>query len=312
MQEKLKSYCSLNNSFTKSFVYHIGYNAGFFSEYNNMILAMVYCLENKLKFTLYSKDANFRIKDGWSDYFQLFCDEKKNPLHSIFNVRAERRFKSQILNSIFFLLAKSFSQTIPNQLLTFELWNKVRTLPANKIYSFKEINLNGNLREICYELVKMTWNYNSPTDIQIKELIQSLSLPEEYVGFHIRGGDKFIEAPLLEVNLYMEKASSLTTIKKAFVLTDDYTVIELLKQNYPDWEFFTLCKENERGYFHQNLKKESIDSKKEKFIKLFASMDILANSQIFIGTFSSNPGIYLGMRMEKEKIYSLDIPEWKI
>ena len=71
----LSRYKILNQSFPNRFVYHIGAAEGFFSEYNNMILSMLYCLEHKIQFNLYSKDANFKYDKGWSDYFAPFCLE---------------------------------------------------------------------------------------------------------------------------------------------------------------------------------------------------------------------------------------------
>ena len=42
-------------------IYHIGIDAGFFTEYTYMLHAMLYCLQHKIQFKLYSDDANF----GW-------------------------------------------------------------------------------------------------------------------------------------------------------------------------------------------------------------------------------------------------------
>ena len=64
-----------------------------------------------------------------------------------------------------------------------------------------------------------------------------------------------------------------------------------------------------------NVKKYLKQSKsiiRKQHIKLFASIDILASSDLFIGTFSSNPGMYLGMRMDVGKTYSVDVPNWMI
>lgn len=54
-------YRLLNNSFKKTMIYHIGIDAGFFTEYTYMLHAMLYCLQHKIQFKLYSDDANF----GW-------------------------------------------------------------------------------------------------------------------------------------------------------------------------------------------------------------------------------------------------------
>ena len=63
----IHAYRRLNDSFSPEFVYHLGCEAGFFSEYNNMILGMLYCLRKRIRFSLYSSDANFAYLKGWTD-----------------------------------------------------------------------------------------------------------------------------------------------------------------------------------------------------------------------------------------------------
>ena len=99
-------------------------------------------------------------------------------------------------------------------------------------------------------------------------------------------------------------------MRKAFVSTDDYGVIEELKKNYPQWYFYSLTEPSERGYFYSEFQSQDKESKKKDLIKLFASMEILRASELFIGTFSSNMGMFLGMCMEKERVYGVDFDEW--
>lgn len=43
-------YHLLNRSFKKTMIYHIGIDAGFFTEYTYMLHAMLYCLQHKIQF----------------------------------------------------------------------------------------------------------------------------------------------------------------------------------------------------------------------------------------------------------------------
>ncbi len=312
MEFRLK-YREINNSFDKKLIFHLGCDGGFFSEYNNMILAMLYCLEHNIQFTLYSKDANFGIKNGWPDYFLPFCEENTNSFNRFFNYRPIRKYKIEAVQKLYGLSVGFFRKTLDkNTFITSDLWNEIRNLPVEKTYSIARLNLRGNLRDICRELISMTWRYNTETQVFVGEIKQTLNLPEKYAGFHIRGGDKFIETQIQSIDIYMKKSHELSGIKDIFVLTDDYTVIENLRENYHGYSFFTLCEEQERGYYHQQFKKQSKEQKRKQLLNLFVSMDLLAESEFFIGTFSSNPGMYLGMRMKPEKTYSVDIPEWRI
>ena len=45
-------YRLLNSSFKKTMIYHIGIDAGFFTEYTYMLHAMLYCLQHKIQFKL--------------------------------------------------------------------------------------------------------------------------------------------------------------------------------------------------------------------------------------------------------------------
>ena len=68
---KLKeAYQKVNEKFESVLVFHVGESAGFFSEYNCMILVMLYCLQHKIQFKLYSRDANFGYEKGWTDFFE--------------------------------------------------------------------------------------------------------------------------------------------------------------------------------------------------------------------------------------------------
>ena len=78
-------YRLLNSSFKKTMIYHIGIDAGFFTEYTYMLHAMLYCLQHKIQFKLYSDDANFGWEKGWEDCFAPFCEQVHEPFHHTYN-----------------------------------------------------------------------------------------------------------------------------------------------------------------------------------------------------------------------------------
>lgn len=276
-----------------------------------MILGMLYCLRKRIRFSLYSSDANFAYLKGWTDYFIPFCEESGNILHHWLNRRPNPRFKNLLLRGVDHCLSLAFRRISRNRLTLTDLWDEIRKQDLGS-FEMPELGLTGDLRAACQKLIQYTWRYNAETQRIVSDHIASLRLPMHYVGFHIRGGDKFVEARLQDVDVYIQKMCGLSSLREAFVLTDDYRVIELLERTYPDWTFYTLCAPEERGYFHQKFKKQSKEIIRAQHLRLFASMDILASSELFVGTFSSNPGMYLGMRMERDKTYSVDVPEWVI
>ncbi|GHT75978.1 hypothetical protein FACS189413_00520 [Bacteroidia bacterium] len=266
-----------------------------------MILAMLYCLDNKIKFVLYSKDANFGYDKGWTDYFLPFCEEETGHFHhkqNPSNADWKKKIKPQIL--IYHLFHK-------NTYLTFELFPCFRGKTfVRKQFDIPELGIKGGLREALPVLVDLTWKYNQNTQNIIDQLTASLHLPEHYIGFHIRSGDKYTEAELLNVSDYVEKAEEKSILKNAFVLTDNYEVINHFHSSFNDWDISTLCNPNEKGYFHKNFIKQSKEHKKKQFETFFASMEILNRANIFIGTFSSNLGLFLGVRRPKDTSFGVD------
>ncbi|MDL2322747.1 hypothetical protein LJC52_02050 [Bacteroidales bacterium OttesenSCG-928-A17] len=309
MSDFLDKYRRLNTSFESRLIFHVGVNAGFFSEFNNMVLAILYCLDNKIQFCLYSADANFSYEEGWNDYFLPFCPESKDPFHSRYNKRFHHHTLIRKLNPAYYLSKKKEKYDY----LTFELWYKFRDREnENKHYDIPELGISGNLRTACRQIIDKIWKYNEQTETEINQQKAPLLLPKKYIGMHIRSGDKFVESNLLNIDVYFRKLKEISPIKDVFVLTDNYEIIHDINTHYPDYTVYTLCGEEERGYFHKEFHKRDKTQVKNAHLKLFASVDLLSNADYFIGTLSSNPGMYLGMRMPEENVFSVDLAEWQI
>ncbi len=297
MDKLCDNWLNLNNSFYRRLVYRVGIEAGFFSEYNNMILSMLYCLTHRYRFLL-DRYSNFHTA-GWCGFFEPFCD-------MVIDHRMHRRssdWRYSIKKTLSSCTLKYLSDIKPylyiwkKDLLTQDVFGRARDpRMAEKHYFIPELGIDGNLQQACSQLIKLTWRYNKDTKICVDTLIHDLSLPSEYVGMHIRGGDKFIEHKIEAVDKYFDRVRKTIATKDLFVLTDDYSVIEEISIRYPEWSVYTFCSEEERGYFHSSFMGKSEDFRQNQLIKLFASVDILSNAQQFIGTYSSNPGMYIGMR----------------
>lgn len=298
-----------------------------------MILCYLHCLENNIDFSLFDKNGKFSPKHDWLEFFEPFCPIVEEQFHSKYNMRdhfGDMSYK-QILKEIV-LFSKKGDKDIPAykrltlrlfgdrykkkhafNYYTYELFATARfDRDASATISLDNYNIHGNLQHACQHLINKTWKYNTQTAEEVNQLQKSITLPSEYIGFHIRGGDKFSEYELQTVEEYINLAETRTAIKNVFVLTDDYTVIENLEKKYPLWNFYTLCNKNERGYFHKEFLKKNKAEIRAAHIKLFASMDLLAGAELFVGTFSSNPGMYLGMRMDEGKSIGVDFEKWFI
>jgi hypothetical protein len=305
MNNMIDKYNQLNNSYKKSLVFHLGESAGFFSEYNCMLFAMLYCLQHKIRFVLYSKDANFGYKNGWTDYFEPFCDSTTSFIHSWLNVREfynDRKITNlktallKIRSSVLTICSQIHKRFRRNTLHTQDLWKEFFAPEMlNTEYDIPELSIKGDLIHACSRLVELTWNYNSNTKNEIKHRIEKLYLPPAYISCQIRRGDKYKEYKLLNIHEYIDKLKEYSDYKTVFVFTDDYGIIEKLQKDCPQWNWLTTCTLSEKGYFHSSFRKKSKQAKKEDILKLLASIEIINQSDVFFGTRTTNPGTFMSI-----------------
>jgi len=76
----IETYRQLNESYPKKLIHHFGTGNGFYSELNSLLFSTLFCLQNKLRLEIYSKDAPFTFNNGWTEYFEPFCPEYKNDI----------------------------------------------------------------------------------------------------------------------------------------------------------------------------------------------------------------------------------------
>lgn len=280
-------------------IFHLGHSAGFYSEFNNMVLAILYCQRHDIDFNLYSADANFRIDKGWNDFFLPFCHETRNPAHHYIN----HRF-SEPKGGKRKLLYHAYKQLYPTTYLTSELWESFRHIDQTELST-------TDTRDLSKTIIERIYRFNPVTQHQIDNLLQNVGIPNEYVGFHVRGGDKTTEHDILALDEYISLAESKTDIRNAFVYTDDYRFIEKLEETYPAWRIYTLTDKEDRGYFHNEFVTLDTATRKKKTINMFASMELLSRASMTFCTFSSNIGMFLGMRMGDHAV-GVDMDNWMI
>jgi hypothetical protein len=158
----------------------------------------------------------------------------------------------------------------------------------------------------------MTWRFKPEIEEEIRAASARADLPENYLAVHIRAGDKIKEYEGSPLAAYMDKLQSVSDLREVLVMTDDYRIFEQLCADYPDWNFQTLESPKQEGYQHRKNKRKSPAEKRAGTIGFFAGIELAANAEHFVGTFSSNVGKYLGMRMESKRCHAVDIDEWSL
>jgi hypothetical protein len=236
-----------------------------------------------------------------------FCPGTTFFIHKFINKRVKRP-RLRTINGVLFLIYKLIFR---NTYLTFELWPKFFSKEFdNEHFDLPGLGIDGNLRDASSVIVEMIYRFNSRSVIQIDEWKNKIELPENYLSMQIRRGDKINEVKYVEEDLYFEFANQISNCRTVFILTDDFSIIENVRKNYKDWRILSLTEEFERGYFHDDFVKLPKHYKREKLLKLFASLEIIRNSSLFICTFTANTALFAGMSMPYHKIFSVQKKEW--
>lgn len=296
-----------NNTKTK-LIYRLGSDSGFFSEVNNMILAIIYCIENNLEFQLYSKNGNYSCDDAWLDYFEPFTTHRYEFFHHVFNYRPGTCPLPEKL-IIEELLEKRNNEKV---LLTQHIWSKIddnHVFNANKWVNSPGIN--GRFLCVTKEIIQSIWKYNKQTNDDIRAIVDRINIPVKYDSLHIRRGDKITEVMQLpSINQYFDKLNLLTNGEDLpiYIATDDYSVIAEIKSMYPYKKIFYSDSIENNGFDMKIFSSLPKESKHKQIIHLLADIEMLKNSRCFVGTFSSNIGMFMGMC--RSDAYAVDSDTW--
>lgn len=331
----------LNASFKKKLVYRLGDSAGLFSEINNMFFAMVWALDNKVRFELCSQRSNLG-DEGWNDFFEPFTGEKC----SEFLVRNNRRFVSDIQGydkkkvmagkkkeKIDFLTQDIFKRFFENRAF------------AEKVFDFPELGIAGGSFAAAAGLARAFYRLNAATETAVRHLAAtrlrmvlfhgsgafeaengagtgsglagSGELPEKYIAVQMRAGDIRKEAAwrrqgLLGAAPYARKiremcsGEGLAGVRTVFAFADDFRLVEELAAALPEFCVYTLCGEEERGFDYEAFMAQDAEARRRGILKILANVELCRGSLRFIGTRVSNPSWFLRLIMPEERVTFVD------
>ena len=303
-----KKYNKLNESYNEVCIY-LGIGTGFFSEFNNLILAILYCLVNKIKFKLYLVNAKgFPNNKGFEEFFMPFCKEliydADTEFNNIFNFP-----KNEVEVLLPIMKYKYGISYFTTDIFYNMRYNDFR----NSHFKIKELGIDGDIYNAFGIIAKNIFRFNNETKKEIYKLINNLNLPKKYIGFHIRAGDKITEAELIKPEKYIESLKKHSDIKDIFISTDDYSVVEKLKNQYGSkYNIYTLTNKKELGYNQGDFEMSNKNEKYNHLIEFFASIEILLNSELCFGSYTSNPSIFLGAVLGKEKFIEANSLDFRV
>lgn len=305
-QSITEKYLEDNLSFSKKCVFRLGAEAGFFSEYNNLILFALYCYSKNISLLINSEYANFAYKNGWADFFNSILPEHKSVVHCL-NVRPY-----QIVNHLSYPFLSLYKKVSEIDYFTQDLWKECRRI-SNKTdleFSFPHLSFDGNLIEALHLFNSLLFKPNMNVLDYLRNLKTRTGLPEKYISFHIRQGDKSKENELYGIHKYFETEFIDPNIKDAFIYTDDLVIIKEIEKKYPEWNLYYDDASLSGGYNHQNFQTLKPEIKYQLHIALIANTILMSESTQFIGTTSSNIGVFVGICKKNQNCTFVDHGKW--
>ncbi|WP_433833659.1 hypothetical protein [Flavobacterium anhuiense] len=301
-----EAYKKLNSSYRKDELIYPLTNRGFFSEINNLALAVLYCIENKICLKIYSKNW---VGGRWNEYFNPLFTEYNGIVPLPADLFVKRRKDSFYIFYHKYLMNRKMIQG--------EIWNQMSSKPFfEKHFDYPELGIKGGIFEAKKQILNLILDYNKKTAQEVFSINNiDLDFVKTSCGIHVRRGDKIRgkskEADLFEIESYVNKILEVNSdIKKITICTDDYGVIKDFKEKYPEFSYLSLCEPNRIGYFQKEYNKiESEVKKRAEVINVLKDANLLINSKMFVGTYSSNIARFVALMRDDKNCYSLDI-DW--
>lgn len=139
--------------------------------------------------------------------------------------------------------------------------------------------------------------WSSTYDVVVNTMFKGLmaqpkAVYGDYIGLHVRHGDKSVESTLLSFQQTMDAATEFSTLRSAFVATDDADVVSSQTQSYQDlgyeitWTDYLRqaggeAASCEGAYCHHDSKDDAVKA-------VLADTMALAHASVLVGSFSSN------------------------
>ena len=299
----IDEYRRVNERFNKRLLFRIGANSGLYSEINNMLLSMAWCWKNEIQFVLDSKYANFGKTNGWTDVFKPFCNEfsiASKQLDNYINPRLCYSFDQPRRAAI-----QRFKQDNDFQFLTNDVFSKIRQDSYRcRAQTFQEM----------VDFVPIVYRFNDEVSSIVSGMISELVVPDRFIGFHIRRGDKIVEAEYRDTQEYMMSARSLSNNRYGYVICDDCQVYDELFFENLDWTFSIDCKFFfNNGYNQDELLKFTASERFEKILRLLANIEVVKKAEFIVGTRSSNIGVFLPVYLnDPSRFIGVDCDKWML
>ena len=300
-RENNYKYLKINNEYNNDLYYKI-LKYGFCSMVNSTLNAIFFGLQERRRLII----DQTALPGGWSTYFNAHIPDGVLP--DIGTYREE-----------------------------IELWGLIGWIidlsKEDRPVSIPALDLHGDLFSIMRRLAAIFCDRSLPsmpgTWRPARAIQAELGLEDGgYLACHVRQGDKIMGTPILgpdggwsthvegeyiPVSHYIRRARKIAPdIKKIFVMTDDYAVIEEFRSQAKGFSIHTFCRSTDVGYHQNEFDRKSSDDQQAALLRFMEEVDVATNSQVFLGCYLSNVSRFIVLRhREPEVCHSLDrIKRW--
>ena len=244
----------------RTLVYMLCGCAGFGNDINQLLAAFAYSVATKRRFIIDDRLWNY---GNFTDHFRLPSGE--------YYVNVNR-----------FLVIRN--DTFNNQ-----TEHLIMTRLNDEMYQFWFAVRFSHSLEMTRPVAQYVWKSISKQTLEFiqQQRIQNLS---NYIGIHIRRGDKKIEAREIPLNDYISTLEKLIhnnqMLPNIFVASDDHSVIDKLHQMKPTWKFLNLFNNSYRmkslGHFQKHFNSLSAEQKFYETNILMTEIQMLIDAKYLV------------------------------
>ena len=292
---------------------------GLYSELFNLCLAIIYAQRKHLSLQLNTWLWNARIDKGWQDYFSPTLPCSNNPFPAQDKVYTNEKpwigkiyYKPKEFFAFYFrLILNNFYHVLnPCHLLTKDIFEDMRS--KEFIYD----TLGKDAFNSMTSAFKQMYILNDSTKSRLGQRIDGLKLPDDYIGVHIRRGDKITSQEMQEIRIGKYVSSILehkAVSPNVYIATDDVSVIDELNQQLSPHgiSVFYNNLNQSQGFNEATFNRFSRQTRYEEMLNVLLDMEVLIHSKFFIGTYTSNLSRVVPFFLGLDKCTSLD-NDWNI
>jgi hypothetical protein len=185
-------------------------------------------------------------------------------------------------------LSRTCLKTISN--CSYFIFDEFGSHPPARL-SLPALGLGDNYWQNMQALTRLLWTYNTQATEAIAAYRTVGQLRSAYNAVHVRRGDKKDEAGIHHLQVYVDAVRRLnSSTRQVFVATDDSRIIGPFRKALGSDYVVLSNSDNEVdvGYDQMKFNSAPISLRRERTLRFFAEVEVLALANHFIGASTSN------------------------